>query len=159
MSWIFVRIALVGDSNKYPQHMFLWKNRERKRIFITYHTVIFGASLWRQILFNSRILGEKCCRYNEVFRYTKNHGWSLFLYEFYILISFCHTILISCDRRHKHHHPLLVNRFREVQLNVHAFFMLYWGHVLIFYNYNNNDLIYREWSTFSKLVLIFHVVR
>ena len=34
-------------------------------IFITYHTAMIWDSSLRQILFNDRILGDKCCRYNE----------------------------------------------------------------------------------------------
>ena len=53
-----------GDSYKSPQHMFLGVNKEKKP-FIINHTGTFWDSLQRQIRFNGKILGDKCCRYNE----------------------------------------------------------------------------------------------
>ena len=65
MLWIFVRIAACrGNSNKYSQHMFLGVNKG-KRLFSIYNT----GTCWDSYsgkFFNGRILGDKCCRYNEV---------------------------------------------------------------------------------------------
>ena len=73
MLWIFVRIARRGDSNSYSQHIFLGVNKGKK-LFIIYHTGICWDSLHRQIRFNGRILGDKCCRYNEVPLYITVKG-------------------------------------------------------------------------------------
>ena len=34
MLWVPIRIALASDSNEYPQHMFLWRNKQNYPLII-----------------------------------------------------------------------------------------------------------------------------
>ena len=53
-----------GDSNKYPQHMFLEVNKGKKAFYHLSYWCMLGFIL-AVIHFNGRIFGDKCCCYNE----------------------------------------------------------------------------------------------
>ena len=45
MLWVLIRIAQRGDSNEYPQHMFLWRNKQTYPLIITkYPPYLFPGS-------------------------------------------------------------------------------------------------------------------
>ena len=63
--WYLLKLPRWGDSNRYPQHMFLGVNKGKK---LFYH-----LSYWHMLEFfitaNSLLwqnLGDQCCQYNEV---------------------------------------------------------------------------------------------
>ena len=49
MLWVLIRIASRGDSNEYPQHMFLWRTDENYPSIIIKYPPYLSFSYWAAV--------------------------------------------------------------------------------------------------------------